>query len=88
MAGPTNGATTENGAIVSSRYSATLSRAAADGIEKNNDPASETVTSVSVATENACTRASRVNGDVANGSPSTARRGDERRRHPSGLVTQ
>ncbi len=72
IAGPTSGATTANGAIVSTRYSATLSRAAPDGIEKNSVPASDTVTSVSVATENAWTRASRVNGEVTNASVPSA----------------
>ncbi len=79
MAGPTSGATMAKGAIVKSRYSATLSRAAPDGIEKNNVPASDTVTNVSVATENACTRASRVNGVTVNASAADRRGRDSGR---------
>src|SRR5207302_3203283 len=45
--GPRTGATTANGAIVSTRYSAILPRAAPGLIEKNSDPASAIVTRVS-----------------------------------------
>jgi hypothetical protein len=49
-AGPSTGATTANGAIVSRRYAATRPRAADGEMEKNRDPARAMVTRVSPAT--------------------------------------
>ena len=46
ISGPSNGDTMANGASVNNRYSSTLWSAAFGEIEKNNDPASEIVTSV------------------------------------------
>ncbi len=46
MSGPRSGETTAKGAIVKSRYSRTLWSAALGEMEKNNDPASEIVTTV------------------------------------------
>ena len=55
---PKNGATTENGAIVITRYNITCDLAAVGEIEKNRDPAKDTVTSVSPADTNMCNKAS------------------------------
>ena len=57
--GPRIGETTANGAIVMSRYAKTLLFASVGETEKNSDPASETVTSVSPAIMITCTRAKR-----------------------------
>ena len=70
MTGPTTGATTANGAIVSSRKSATLLRACAGSVLKNTDPARATAITASPAAIAAWVRASRVNGDAeATGRP-------------------
>src|SRR3954465_6472545 len=62
MAGPRNGATMANGAMVRTNDSATRPRAALGEMLKNNEPASARVTSVSPADDSRCTVASRENG--------------------------
>src|SRR5437868_1199354 len=58
--GPITGAISANGAIVTSRYSATRPRAASAATPKNTVPARPIVTSVSPAQEIACRSSSRV----------------------------
>src|SRR3954447_12807075 len=65
MAGPRNGATIANGAMVRTNDSATRPRAALGEMLKNNEPASAKVTSVSPAVEIRCTVARRLNGEDA-----------------------
>lgn len=57
------GATSANGATVSSRYNNTLGRAASGVMLKNSVPASATVTQTSPIMDVACATASRPNGD-------------------------
>lgn len=59
MSGPSKGETTAKGAMVSRRYYSTLLLASSGETEKNNEPASETVTMVSPAIMITCTNASR-----------------------------
>ena len=68
IAGPMSGATTANGAMVNARYNATLPRAASALTEKNNEPASAMVMSVSPATPKMCVLARRMNGVTTNAS--------------------
>ena len=63
-AGPSTGATIAKGAIVSSRYSATLPRAAWGLMSKNSEPASEMATAASPAAAAAWVRASHVKGGM------------------------
>ena len=63
--GPISGPTTANGAIVTSRYSATLGRAAAGSRLKNSDPASAIAINASPAADSRCVRASQVNGCIS-----------------------
>src|SRR3954466_12962168 len=65
MAGPRNGATMANGAMVRTNDSATRPRAALGEMLKNNEPASAKVTRVSPAVEIKCTVARRLNGEDA-----------------------
>ncbi|CAB4622030.1 unannotated protein [freshwater metagenome] len=67
MAGPMSGAAIANGAIVSTRYSATRQRAELKSREKKTDPARPMAKSASPATDAACTRASRENGEGTHG---------------------
>ena len=69
MNGPRNGATTANGAIVSSSDSATFPRAADGEMLKNSVPARAIVTHVSPATAATWVRASRTAGDAVSDSP-------------------
>ena len=59
-----SGATTANGAMVRTRYSATFVLAASGEIEKNNDPANAMAISASPAELNAWVRASRAKGST------------------------
>ena len=67
MAGPISGAATANGAMVSTRYSATRQRAELKSREKNTDPARPMANRASPDTDAAWARASRMKGDGAHG---------------------
>jgi len=64
MNGPISGATSAKGAKLMRRYSNTLLRAASGLIEKNSDPASDTIIATSPAVIKACVRASRLKGET------------------------
>jgi hypothetical protein len=77
MAGPRKGATTANGAMVSTSDSATRPRAADGEMLKNNEPASAIVTRASPAMASAWVVASREKGEGPNRAP------DRRGRQPA-----
>ena len=80
MAGPMNGPTTANGAIVNSRYSAMRQRAPAGSSEKNSEPASTSATRASPPVANTWVSASRPNGvEVSIPAPRPVRRAAARR---------
>src|SRR5690348_6227397 len=89
MAGPRNGATTANGAMVRISDSATRPRAALGEMSKNNDPASASVTMASPPALIRWARASFENGDDPTGGRSAAppRTGFWSGRHPVSVAT-
>ena len=85
-AGPTSGATTAKGAMVSARYKKTSPRASPTSMEKNSVPARAMATRVSPATAMAWARARRAKGEAVNAS--TPSRGRWRGRHPLVAITR
>ena len=76
--GPTNGATTANGAMLTARNKITFVRAASGLIDKNKESASATVMAVSPATISECVFDKRPKG-VATGNPPFSRYAPVRR---------
>src|SRR5437588_59203 len=88
MAGPRNGATTANGAMVRTRDKATRPRASLGDMPKNTDLASARVTRASPAALSRWVTASLENGDAtAKLSSGAARRGFCSGRHPVSVAT-
>ena len=80
ISGPMNGDSTTNGVRLITRYFSTWSRAASSPTEKNSEPASAIVTSVSPAAQIAWANANRPKGVSGNRSGGTS---PERSAHPS-----